>query len=71
MTKLPWIKYTPSEILKALPVAAASLETVIANGLPAAIVVFPSNPEAIVTLLVKFSPSENVWVELLLVFDDK
>ena len=60
----------PSWIWKADPVAAASLAIVIANGLPAAIVLFPSNPEAIVTLAVRFSPSENVSVELLLVLDD-
>ena len=68
-TKLPRIKYTPSEILKADPVAAASFEIVTANGLPAAIVLFPSNPDAIVTLQVKFSPSENTWVELLFTLD--
>ena len=65
----PLTKYTPSWIWKEDPVTAALVDSVWANGAPAAIAVFPNNPEVIISEHVNSSPSENTWVELFPVFD--
>ena len=70
-TKCPRIKYTPSWIWNADPVAAASSEIVVAIGAPMAILLFPRRPEVIIWLQVKFSPSEKVWVALFAVLEFK
>ena len=63
------MKYTPSWIWKAEPIADALLAYVVANELSAAIVVFPNKPDVIIILEDNSSPSENVCVVLLVVFE--
>ena len=63
------MKYTPSWIWNAEPVTAASFPIVVANGDPAAMEELPRRPDEIISLQVKFSPSEKTWVELLVVLE--
>ena len=51
------------------PVEVALLATVIANGVPAEIVVFPKRPEIIFVFDDNDSPSENSLVELFWVLE--
>ena len=71
LTKFPRIKYIPSCIWKADPVAAAFVAKVTARESPAAMELFPSNPEVIVVLQLISSPSLNVSVELFVVLEFK
>ena len=59
-TKYPRIKYTPFSIWNTDPVEDALDPKAFAKGVPAAIVVFPNNPDDNATLHVKDSPSVNV-----------